>query len=238
MSKTLADVEAYQVYRATDGDLMWTDWGDAVLGREANGNITAFSGSRPEDITITGPCLGHVRDEPWRNADAKQPGSLADAHNRIDAVQTTIEQLIGMARAQIQETNKLADRITSLEERPGEPVEPANQCPPPPAKPTQPPDVAVYERRTDDGRDIRDEMPAGSCTDSESYYRGFKRTVLDAFERLGWDELLEKYGITHRVLDDGTWVLYRSGFAVNRDHKNEREALTAARAIARKEGWR
>jgi len=55
---------------------------------------------------------------------------------------------------------------------------------------------------------------------------------------------LQRYDVdgTHADLvypdDDGTWVLYRAGFAVNRDHKNEREALTAARDIARKEGWR
>lgn len=219
MSRTLADVTPYQVYADMFNGKVWKDGNDSILCRRSDGSILSLVGLLPGSVAITGDSLGHVRDEPWRKADAGQPGSLADAHNRIDALQA---------------------RLDALEQRPSVPVEPVNQCNAPPlAKPTQPPDVAVYERRTDDGRNIRDEMPAGSGTDSESYYQGFKRTVLDAFDRLTWDEL-RRWGYIVQWASDGyqLWKRGDRGIAYHSGHPTEIAALTAARAIARKEGWR
>lgn len=59
--KTLAYVEPHMVYRRLDGGLAWKDSVGTVLVRNDNGDIwqsDIYSGN----VSVTGPCLGHVRD--------------------------------------------------------------------------------------------------------------------------------------------------------------------------------
>jgi len=89
----------------------------------------------PQNHLILGDSLGHVRDEPWRKAEA---GSLADAHNRIDALQARVDKMEQRgAHNPIDYNGVLVSGCIHI----GEARKQSQRVPP--AKPTQPPDVAM-----------------------------------------------------------------------------------------------
>jgi uncharacterized coiled-coil protein SlyX len=181
-----------------------------------------------------------------------KPGSASDAHDRIDALQAKVEALTkrvdDFSKETISAHTDLAERYSGLGfrvhalEKRGE-----RGCQTPPAevkaephKPVQPPDVAVYRVVFDDGG--WEEL--GYQRDEDGFCRpcGKKetRTVLDAFDRLTWDDL-RRWGLYPWFdVEDGMcdWTVWRKKDQLDGPYPTESACLTAARAIARKEGWR